>query len=42
MLFVKKKLGKLNKYGFERGIIFFDSARAYGDSEEKIGVAYAR
>jgi len=27
------------RYAFERGINYFDTARAYGDSEEKIGAA---
>jgi aryl-alcohol dehydrogenase-like predicted oxidoreductase len=27
------------RYAFNKGINFFDTARAYGDSEEKIGIA---
>lgn len=27
------------KYAYERGITYFDTARYYGDSEEKIGAA---
>ena len=30
---------KVVRYAFERGINFFDTARAYGDSEEKMGAA---
>ena len=30
---------KVVRYAYERGINYFDTARAYGDSEEKIGAA---
>jgi len=30
---------KVIRYAYKRGINYFDTARAYGDSEEKIGVA---
>ncbi len=32
---------KVLKYALERGITFFDTANAYRDSEEKIGIAFA-
>lgn len=32
---------KVLRHAFERGITFFDTANAYRDSEEKIGVAFA-
>lgn len=30
---------KVVRYAYEKGINYFDTARAYGDSEEKIGAA---
>jgi aryl-alcohol dehydrogenase-like predicted oxidoreductase len=30
---------KVVRYAYEKGITYFDTARAYGDSEEKIGTA---
>ena len=33
------KAGQVVKYAYEKGINYFDTARAYGDSEEKIGIA---
>lgn len=35
----RKKAAEVVKYSYEKGINFFDTARAYGDSEEKIGAA---
>ncbi len=35
----KRQAEKVVKYAYEKGINFFDTARAYGDSEEKIGTA---
>jgi len=35
----RKKAEEVLKYSYEKGINFFDTARAYGDSEEKIGAA---
>jgi len=32
---------KVLRHAFERGITFFDTANAYRDSEEKIGIAFA-
>ena len=37
----KEKAGKLLKKAFENGINYFDTARAYSDSEEKMGAALA-
>ena len=33
----RSEAGDVVKYAFERGINYFDTARNYGDSEEKIG-----
>ncbi|MFQ6065464.1 MAG: aldo/keto reductase [Candidatus Bathyarchaeia archaeon] len=35
----KKEAEKVVRYAYEKGINYFDTARAYGDSEEKIGTA---
>ncbi len=35
----KKQAETVVRYAYERGVNFFDTARAYGDSEEKIGAA---
>jgi len=35
----RDKARKVVRYAYERGINYFDTARAYGDSEEKIGAA---
>jgi len=35
----RKKAQKVVRYAYEKGINYFDTARAYGDSEEKIGAA---
>jgi len=35
----RKEAEKVVRYAYERGINYFDTARAYGDSEEKIGAA---
>jgi len=35
----RKEAEKVVRYAFEKGINYFDTARAYGDSEEKIGAA---
>jgi len=32
---------KVLRHAFERGITYFDTANAYRDSEEKIGIAFA-
>ena len=37
----KEEAGKLVKKAFENGINYFDTARAYSDSEEKMGAALA-
>lgn len=37
----KEEAGKLLKKAFENGINYFDTARAYSDSEEKMGAALA-
>ncbi len=34
-----KQAQKVVRYAYEKGINYFDTARAYGDSEEKIGAA---
>ncbi len=35
----KKEAEKAVRYAYEKGINYFDTARAYGDSEEKMGTA---
>ncbi len=35
----KSRAERVVRYAFEQGITYFDTARAYGDSEEKIGAA---
>jgi hypothetical protein len=35
----KREAESVVTYAFEQGITYFDTARAYGDSEEKIGAA---
>jgi len=35
----KDEAEKVVRYAYERGVNYFDTARAYGDSEEKIGAA---
>lgn len=35
----REKAEKVVRYAYEKGINYFDTARAYGDSEEKIGAA---
>ncbi len=35
----RSKAERIVKYAYEKGINYFDTARAYGDSEEKIGAA---
>ncbi|RAZ95414.1 aldo/keto reductase, partial [Klebsiella oxytoca] len=37
----KQKAVKLLQRAYEGGITFFDTARAYSDSEEKVGCAFA-
>jgi uncharacterized protein len=39
--FPKDDSVKVLRHAFERGITFFDTANAYRDSEEKIGIAFA-
>ena len=39
--FSKDDSVKVLRHAFERGITFFDTANAYRDSEEKIGIAFA-
>ncbi len=35
----REKAEKVVRYAYEKGVNYFDTARAYGDSEEKIGAA---
>jgi len=35
----RKEAEKVVKYAYEKGINYFDTARAYGDSEDKMGAA---
>ena len=35
----RNEADKVVRYAYEKGITYFDTARAYGDSEEKIGAA---
>ena len=35
-----EEAGRLLKKAFDHGITFFDTARAYSDSEEKLGLAF--
>jgi len=35
----RKEAEKVVRYAYEKGITYFDTARAYGDSEEKMGAA---
>ena len=35
----REEAEKVVRYAFDRGVNYFDTARAYGDSEEKIGAA---
>ncbi len=35
----RREAEKVVRYAYEKGISYFDTARAYGDSEEKIGAA---
>ncbi|MDH5461021.1 MAG: aldo/keto reductase, partial [Candidatus Bathyarchaeota archaeon] len=35
----RKEAEKVVRHAFEKGINYFDTARAYGDSEDKIGAA---
>ncbi|MGD0587167.1 MAG: aldo/keto reductase, partial [Oryzomonas sp.] len=36
----KEDAVKVLRHAFERGVTYFDSANAYRDSEEKIGIAF--
>jgi len=35
----REKAEKVVRYAYEKGVNYFDTARAYGDSEEKMGAA---